>query len=337
MLKPVKLLDALFLHAETRETPMHVGALFVLERRPRQRADLTQRLRKLVAGRLGASEVFTRRLTTLPLSIANPMWTTADQVDLEHHIRRSDLPAPGTWQQLENRVAHLHEALLDRSRPLWELHVIEGLEDGRPALYVKTHHAGLDGHSAQLFLAALVDPSPRPRAVHSAPPPGPGARRLSVIAASTRHQLEQLIRLPARASELVSAAAGLLRGRDGGSGATPRTVFNDVVTARRSFGTCELPLDTAKAVAGATGATLNDVVLAAVSGAVRRWLLDHGLLPGQPLLPAYRCRCARPAIRTTAIQVAFISVNLTPTPRARAPVSRRSARPRRISPRTRPA
>lgn len=311
MMKPVKLLDALFLHAETPSTPMHVGALFVLDPpASRRREGLHARLTKLVAARLGASEIFTRCLAPVPLGLANPMWTTAGRVDLDHHVQRSVLPAPGSMRQLENRVAHLHEALLDRSRPLWELHVIDGLEGGRSALYVKTHHAGLDGHSAQLFLGAFADPDPRARTRPHPPPPASRQAPLEVIAASLRHQLRQVLHLPGRGLELASAAAGLLRARDAATPATPRTALNDVVTSRRSFGTFVVPIDEVKAIARATGTTLNDVVLAATSSVVRDWLVDHGMLPVQPMFAGVPVSMRAAGDTDHSIQVAFISVNL---------------------------
>ena len=173
-MKPVKAVDAAFLQLETAATPMHVGALFVLDPPSRQAGrTFFRRFKLLIAARLDRSEVFTRRVAALPFNAANPMWL-AGRADLDYHVRRTVLPEPGSQHQLEECVADLHTPLMDRERPLWELHVIEGLEGGRVALYVKTHHAGLDGASAQLFLRSFVDTVARP-ARRSTRPPRPAA------------------------------------------------------------------------------------------------------------------------------------------------------------------
>jgi len=312
-MKPVKLLDAAFLHAETAQTPMHVGALFVLEkpsRRPRK--PFHQRFRELVATRLGASEVFTRRLAALPFDIANPFWAITDDIDLDHHVRHWTLPAPGSWRQLETRVARLHEPLMDRDRPLWELHVIDGLEDGRIALYVKTHHAGLDGHTAQLFLQAFVDPGPRPSSrARPKPLPAPDAASLAaLLMAGARHQLAELGRVPRRIRELADAAATLRRGRDASVPETPRTILNEVVSRRRSFATAEVDLEQVRALARRAQVKVNDVLLAMTAAAVRGWLLQRGLLPQLPLFAGVPVSARAAGDTDHSIQVAFISVNL---------------------------
>lgn len=312
-MKPIKLLDAAFLHAETQATPMHVGALFVLDPPAgRPRKPFYRRFRETVARRLGASEVFTRKLATLPFDLANPMWVTTADIDLDYHVRRSVLPRPGNRRQLENRVAHLHEPLLDRSRPLWELHVIEGLEGGQVALYVKIHHAGLDGHSAQLALQVFVDAAQGGPA-HTRPVPWPEPDDSSparLLAAGVLHQLDELRRLPRRIVEVAGAARRLARARDTRTPATPRTVLNQVVSGRRRFATTEIPLDEARRVARLADGTVNDLVLGVTAGALRRWLLQRGLLPAQPLFAGVPVSARAEGDTEQAIQVAFISVAL---------------------------
>ncbi len=312
-MKPVKLLDAAFLHGETAETPMHVGALFVLEKpATRSRKPFHQRFRELVATRLGRSEVFTRRLAPLPLGITNPFWATTDDIDLDHHVRHWTLPAPGSWRQLETRVARLHEPLMDRSRPLWELHVIDGLEDGRIALYVKTHHAGLDGHTAQLFLQAFVDTEPRPGSrARRAPLPAADSTSLgSLLVAGVRHQLAEFGRMPRRVLELAEAAATLRRARDASVPKTPRTVLNEVVSGRRCFSTAEVDLEEVRALARRAHVKVNDVLLAMTAAATRGWLLQRGLLPPLPLFAGVPVSARAAGDTDHSIQVAFISVNL---------------------------
>jgi len=311
--KPIKLLDAAFLHAETPATPMHVGALFVLDRPAgRLRKSFYRCFREIVASRLGASEVFTRKLATLPFDLANPMWVTAAGIDLDYHLRRSVLPRPGNRRQLENRVAHLHEPLLDRSRPLWELHLIEGLESGQVALYVKIHHAGLDGLSAQLALQVFVDEAQNVRRAArplSTSKPDDSSR-VRLLAAGILHQLDELRRLPWRVVEVAGAATRLAKARDTRTPATPRTVLNQVVSGRRRFATTEIPLDEARRLARLADGTLNDLVLCVTAGALRRWLLQRGVLPAQPLFAGVPVSARAPGDTEQAIQVAFISVAL---------------------------
>lgn len=312
-MKPIKLLDAAFLHAETPATPMHVGALFLLDLPAgRPRKPFYRRFREIVARRLGASEVFTRRLATLPFDLANPMWVTTADIDLDYHVRRSVLPRPGNRRQLENRVAHLHESLLDRSRPLWELHVIEGLEGGQVALYVKIHHAGLDGLSAQIALQSLVDSAPRSRAAaQPAPLPQPDdGIPARLLAAGVLHQLDELRHLPRRIVEVAGAATRLARARDARTPATPRTVLNQVISGRRRFATTGMPLDEARRVAQLADSTVNDLVLCVTAGALRRWLLQRGWLPAQPLFAGVPVSARAPGDTEQAIQVTFISVAL---------------------------
>lgn len=317
-MKPVKAVDAAFLQLETDATPMHVGALFVLQ--PRSPADVRtffRRFRRRVGRCLGASEIFTRRVAATPLGAANPMWVTTGDVDLDHHVRRTVLPAPGTQHQLEECVGDLHAPRMDPHRPLWELHVIEGLQGGRLALYVKTHHAGLDGASAQVFLSSFVDagrPARARRAV--APPPGENVTPRDLAAAAARHQAAQLAQLPALATRLGDSVSEVRRklGEALAALATassaPRTPLNVAITGARSFASVDCDLETVKAIARAHEATVNDVVLAACSGALRRWLLLHDALPERPL------RCAVPVSTRAAgdveqsIQVTFMSVSL---------------------------
>ncbi|MCU0976623.1 MAG: wax ester/triacylglycerol synthase family O-acyltransferase [Steroidobacteraceae bacterium] len=313
-MKPVKLLDAAFLHIETPATPMHVGALFVLAPAP-GRGDFFPRFRRLVAARLGASEVFTRLAAPLPLSLANPFWVTARSVDLDHHVRLHRLPEPGGRRELEDCVARLHETPLDRSRPLWELHVIEGYEGPGRAIYVKVHHAGLDGHSAQLFLRSFVDETRRGgRQRSSYAPRGAAPDPARLLAAGAAHQLSEFRRLPAHLAGLVRTAASVVRDaaarRDAASPAVPTTPLNVVISGRRSFACVEVGLDEAKAIARAAEATINDVVLAAVSGALRAWLRGRECLPEAPLYAGVPVSVRAPGATEHAIQVAFIAVNL---------------------------
>jgi WS/DGAT/MGAT family acyltransferase len=286
--KPLSGLDALFLHLETPATPMHVGAVHLLEHPPR--GDFLARVRRHVASRLHLSPVFTRQLATMPLDFANPVWVRADQVDIERHVVRVVLPQPGTMAQLEAAVARLHAQPLDRSRPLWRFHVIEGLQNGGLAFYTKVHHATLDGASGVVLAQALLDLSPRPRKVESArrrrrDEPGLVAlvgTAMRVTGTQTAHLLRQLPAMARVALQLLRGSTGFSRNLAFG----PRTPFNRVIDPGRSFATASLPLAEVRRIAQAHGVTLNDVVLALVSGALRQYLATRGGVPNKSLVVA---------------------------------------------------
>jgi len=324
-MKPVKAVDAAFFQLETEATPMHVGALFVLDPgSPQAGRSFFRRFKAEVGRRLGDSEVFTRCVAMLPLNLANPMWISGTP-DLDYHVRRTVLPAPGSQHQLEECVADLHTPLMDRDRPLWELHVIEGLEHGRVALYVKTHHAGLDGASAQVFLQSFVDTSPRPRRARGARRKPTAAEHVTareLLLAAARHQAGELRRLPFVAAELGRSAAGsVAEGLAGtraafeelarnGLPSAPRTPLNVAIQGERSFASVECPLEQVKAVARAHQATVNDVILAASAGALRRWLVLHDALPAQPLKTAVPFSTRVEGNTEHAIQVSFMTIDL---------------------------
>jgi len=276
-------LDGVFLHLETPEMPMHVGSLSLLERLPRQRGSFLPRVRRLYEQRLPLAPVLARTLREFPLGMANPVWVQAPSVDLDYHLRHVVLPAPGTKAQLDQCVADLHSQLLDRSRPLWTVDVIEGLAGGHVAVYTRIHHAVVDGQAGVELMSALFDTTRRGRPAPKAAPARRGSARPGageVIAGTLRHDLEQywkLVRdLPALARQL--AAPG------GAQGLGPRTPLNVAIDATRAYATASLPFDEAHAVAAAHGATVNDVVLATCGAALRRWLARHGGVPDVPLV-----------------------------------------------------
>jgi len=123
--------DGAFLHIETPETPMHVGSLQVFDLPPGYAGEFFEDAKRFVGGRMHMAAVFQRKLTLMPFDLANPVWVDDEDVDLDYHLRRITLPRPGTWAQLEQYVARLHSSLLDRSRPLWEVYVFEGLKSGQ--------------------------------------------------------------------------------------------------------------------------------------------------------------------------------------------------------------
>jgi WS/DGAT/MGAT family acyltransferase len=302
-------LDALFLYLESPETPMHIGSMHVFDPPPGRTDDLLERLRGHLAGRLDQADVFTRRIAPMPLAVANPAWIRAEEIDLDHHVRRLRLPAPGNRAQLHDAVASLHARLLDRHRPLWEMVLIEGLDDGRIGFYAKVHHAGLDGQAGVALAQAVYDLAGRTRGGAAPALAGDSIRRtgagpapgvLEVLAAGVRHNAGVLAAAGAGLPGAVRAALSALRGGGGigpgvqavrsllggGDLLAPRTPLNVSISRRRAFATVSVPLARARAIGERHEATVNDVVLAACGAALVGWLDERGARPPAPLLAA---------------------------------------------------
>ncbi len=293
-------LDASFLHLETPEMPMHVGALHMLELPAGFEGEYIDVIKRHIADRMHLASVFGKKLAFMPFDITNPVWVDDDDVDLDYHIRQVVLPAPGTQLQLEAYVGRLHSSLLDRSRPLWEFYLFSGLQSGQVGFYTKIHHAALDGQGAIVLAQALLDLTPLPRSV-DAPPPHAHAPYQppvsSMLKAALRDTLTQCARLVRGVPTGVRAAAGLIAPASGADGKrhlawpvklarAPRTPLNVSITNQRAFATARIDLNQALGAGKAFGATLNDVVMCLVSGALRRYLDEHDALPAEPLVAA---------------------------------------------------
>lgn len=288
--------DAMFLYLETQLTPMHVASLSVCEPPEGYVDNPYEAFRAQVASRLHEVPSFIRKLTDTPLALDHPIWINAEKVDLEYHIRRAALPKPGSWQQLMTMVEHLHTQVLDRTKPLWQFHVIEGLEDGRFALYMKSHHASIDGGGGILALDIISDREPTPRP----PLPSPEVRIMTrepgffehlglALGNVVQQQVNVLAKIPDLLRTIGRVAEGATRDGRWGLGdlkPAPHTIFNARVGRRRAFATASVPLKDLKAVAKAGGATLNDVVLAVCGGALRAYLAKRGALPEDSLVAA---------------------------------------------------
>ncbi|MGN6608914.1 MAG: WS/DGAT/MGAT family O-acyltransferase [Jatrophihabitans sp.] len=283
--------DAVFLLLETREQPMHVGGLELFV--PPEGAtalDVRRRfeaaIRHSIGERGAVGPLFRKRPVRGPGTLGQWAWEEDRDFDLEHHVRLSALPQPGRVLELLALVSRLHSTLLDRKRPLWEMHLIEGLDDGRFAVYFKVHHALIDGVSSLRLLSRQLTTDPGDLDV---PPPwAPRERR------SRRTQVERSA--VASALGLVGDAAGLPRALQrtvqqavtGQAGAlslsAPRTILNQPITGARRFAAQSWPLDRLRAVGRASGTTVNDVFLAMCSGALRSYLLELDALPDDPLI-----------------------------------------------------
>jgi WS/DGAT/MGAT family acyltransferase len=310
-MKRLSALDAAFLHIESAETPMHVGALHLLALPQGGRGGtFVSALRKHLAERLPLTPALRKRLWLMPMNITNPVWVDAEP-DLAWHVVRHRLPSARTKQRddmaaLETVVGQLHGQLLDRRRPLWRFHVIEGLAPGpggerRVALYTQLHHAAVDGQAAVALARAILDAQAQPPARAVRASTRPKRFRLSLVemlsgaVAGEARQVAQLLRsLPEAAGSLGSAAAALLRRsalvtgrpRRGALGLAPRMALNEPVSAARAFAAVTLPLAELKALGQRHAATLNDVVLWLVGTALRAHFQAKGELPRKSMVAA---------------------------------------------------
>ena len=251
--------------------------------------------------------VFTSKLALMPFDLANPVWIHDDDIDLDYHVRYMVLPKPGTIEQLEALAARLHSMLLDRSRPLWEFYIIEGLADGRIGFYGKVHHAAVDGQAGVAMATSLFDLTPEPRPVK--PPREAAATPTSSASPSSwrrrcRTSLRQLVQsvklLPAVARTVLGAARDALAARRQESAEeraerqaekpasmwklAPATPFNHTITNQRAFAAVSLPLPEVKAIGKAVGASINDIVLWLCSTALRSYLKEGRELPEASLV-----------------------------------------------------
>ncbi|MDE3086362.1 MAG: wax ester/triacylglycerol synthase family O-acyltransferase [Acidobacteriota bacterium] len=295
-------LDAAFLAMETATMHMHMAAVLVLEppehasgEPPAVQAD---RMRAVVDERLHLVPLLRRRVLRVPFGLHHPVWADDPGFDLDYHLQRANLPAPGGPAELSAFVGGVLSRPLDTGRPLWEMHVVEGLESGHLAVVPKLHHAVIDGVSGAETLAAFLDLGPEGRAVPRRvspwrPHPLPGD--LEVLG----HSLSSLAQEPERVIGSVRRTVGALRSLSErnrrlreedethpppGPFRAPRTSLNGTISAQRRAAFAEVPLEDLRIVRRAFGGTVNDVVLTAVAGALRRLLAERGEGLGEPLV-----------------------------------------------------
>jgi len=300
-------LDATFLHLETPETPMHVGALHVFELPKGFKGKFVTALRQHMTERLPLVPPLRRRLWMMPMNITNPVWVDAVP-DMAKHIVEHKLPARSrnAMAALEKMVGKLHVELLDRRRPLWKFHVIEGLSPGasghkRVAMYSQLHHAAVDGQAAVALANAILDLGPHPDARDIKASTREKQFKLSLVemisgaVMSEVQQITHLLRALPEAAGSLGRAAGQMaarsalisgRRRAGSLGLAPRMALNAPVTAARAFAAVTLPLPELKALGKAHGATLNDAVLWLVSTAMRAHYAAKRELPKKSMVAA---------------------------------------------------
>lgn len=309
MSQKIPAIDAAFLHMESHDTPMHVAGLQIFSLPPGAGPEY---LRRLVAELKAPRELaapWNLRLQNSVFSRLAPAWVEDRDVDLDYHVRHLALPQPGGERELGVLVSRLHSHRLNRRRPLWECHVIEGLENNRFALYTKIHHALVDGVTTMRLLMQSLAANPDASIV---PPWDTRAHRPAAAAAPARS-------LNQRATTTVEALRGLARMvRQTGDGverlvapyAAPHSQLNGRVTGHRRLATQQFEIARIKRVARAADATLNDVVLALCSASLRRFLKDANTLPAQPLVAAIPVSMRPPGDASDGNAVSLMLVRL---------------------------
>ena len=284
--------DASYLYMETPTLHMHTLKIALIDVSMVPGGYTFEKLQEELAARLHLLPPFRRRLLKVPFQINHPVWVEDRDFDQDLHVQQDRVAAPGGMRQLEELIGRIGGTQLDRRRPLWEIHVCEGLADGRIAVVTKMHHAIADGNAANALLANIMDldpdaVTPAPEPWHGEPTPTRGELLRSAVLA----WFHQLTWLPALLLRTVRSLRDVALHKKTSTVAvprpildTPRTSFNGHITARRSFATAVLPLEDFKKVKSAHGVTLNDVVLGVVAGAMNRWLDLHGEELDGPLL-----------------------------------------------------
>jgi len=292
--------DVAFLHRESRNAPQHVGGLAIFA--PRAGGFEYDRLVRLLEERISLAPRYRQKVRAVPGHLAHPLWVDDPRFDITYHVRRSALPRPGTDQQLLDFCARIQSRLLDRSRPLWEMYLVEGLSDGRVAIVTKTHEAMVSEPNGIDLAQVILDAAPEPRRTVEAiwmPEPEPSSLDL------VRDALVDVVRRPAALGDTMREAARDVRSTaakvNSLTGGLASAAYATVRRPRRSPLYAELSeqrrvaiartrLDDYRKVRAGFGGSVNDVVLAVAAGALRGWLLARA----EPLRPATTVRALVP-------------------------------------------
>lgn len=291
--------DALFLHTELDNIPKHFGSVGLYDQSTATGGKVRFKdILALLQSRLHLSPIFRRKLLMVPLGLDRPYWIVDPDFDLEYHVRHIGLPAPGDWRQFCILVARLHSQPLSRSKPLWEMYVIEGLNNiaGLPgncfALLVKIHHATMDGASGVKFLTRIHDLSPQPGEVPPPPPQGQAVkppRNIDLLSRAYFHTLKK----PAEAVNFFNHALPAVQRSILGKwhhavnniDDNPKTRFQGELSRYRVVEARKFDFETVRAIKNTvTGATINEVMLTIVGGALREYLASKKELPSRSLV-----------------------------------------------------
>jgi diacylglycerol O-acyltransferase / wax synthase len=275
--------DATFLYVEGPATPMHVGGIFVYEGRPPSHDEFIDH----VASRLERIPRYRQRLAFVPLGLGHPAWVDDPDFDVEYHVRHTTLPSPGGQEAVKRHAGVEFARALDRTRPLWELELVDGVGDDRFVVLSKTHHCLLDGISGNAVIAETTDGTPDVAA--PVPPklfwPRPAPGRAALLARSLRDQISRPLELARGAFTPASEARAKLADLREGlrpmaalarAGRAPASTLNRAINPRRGYEMVTLDLAEVKRIHTAVGATVNDIVLSIVAGALVELLDARG-------------------------------------------------------------
>jgi WS/DGAT/MGAT family acyltransferase len=286
-------LDSAFLSFETPSMHLHVAMLAVVDTTTMPEPYRFDRLKDFVVARLRVMPAARRRAVDVPFRLNHPLWVEDPDIDLDYHIRRHALPGAGGPAELAELIGHLAGVPLDRTRPLWEIHVIEGLAGDKLALFGKMHHAAVDGVSGAELFVHLFDLTPTPEPTPD--PPAVEPERIpsdvEMVSHAVMSQARRMIGLPALVGRTARTATHLLnrhRDADATVGAVPlkapKVPWSAAITPHRSVAFARVSFDDLKAVKNAFGIKVNDVVLSLVTVALRRYLAERKALPRSPLV-----------------------------------------------------
>ncbi|MGB3049643.1 MAG: wax ester/triacylglycerol synthase family O-acyltransferase [Polyangiales bacterium] len=292
-MQPLSGMDASFLYMEDPRTPMHVGSVLVFDGTMQ-----FEDFRSMLKSRIHLVPRMQQRLVMVPLGLGKPYWIDDPDFNLDRHIQHIGLPRPGGWRQLRQLAARTFSMPLDRRRPLWDMLFVEGLDEipqvppGSVAMINRVHHAAIDGVSGADMMSILFDITQEPRQVE--PPEArkipPAPNELQVLRRVARKIAGKPARVPALAKDLVNLMRAGKEARIKGMEippapfSAPATILNKVVSQERCWNTALLEFDRVRVIKETMGCTLNDAVLAICAGALRRYLLDKGALPTDPLV-----------------------------------------------------
>lgn len=300
-------MDAGFLYMETPTIHMHTIKAAIIDPATVPGGYTFERFREVLGERLHLLPPFRRRVVEVPLGLHHPVWVDDPDFDIDRHIRRVVLDPPAGRREMDRAIGAIASVPLPRDRPLWEIVVLEGMPDGRIGFVAKLHHSLADGVAAAELLANVMDLEPDPPEPPIDPDGGRGwtgealPSRWALLWAAVVEGIAGLARVPALVGRTLRSLVAVVRRRRRADVSppvpmldTPNVSFSTALTPRRSFATTTLPLDDLRAVKSAAGATVNDVLLTLVAGALRSYLLARDELPEAPLVAGVPVSTDRP-------------------------------------------
>ena len=286
-------MDASFLYFETPSMHMHVAMTAIFDPSTMPEGYSFDKVKEFIASRLHLVPPFRRRVVEVPFRLNHPIWIEDPDFDLDYHIRRIGAPSPGGHEELAELAAQIASTPLDRSRPLWELYVVEGLADGNIGVVTKMHHCAVDGVSGAELMVNLFDLEPGGREIEPPEPrePEPIPSDMEMVghalASRARRQLG-IIPLLGTTARTVGTLVSRRRDPEATVGAVPLTApptpWNHSITPHRKMSFTRVSLDDVKRIKNSVGCTVNDVVLGLMGGTLRRYLEAHDALPETPLI-----------------------------------------------------